>query len=641
MGLTLRKRILLGYAIIAAVLVIAVGWSVASFWRLRTALRDVLVENYRSVVAAESMVAALERQDSGVLMYVAGERELGESTFAQSQTDFHVWYARAIDNITVPGEREILIAIEQEYSRYSAGYLTLRESLLAHGPEVARRQYLDIEYPSFSKIRELCADLQRINSENMMRADKIAGQEARRATVSVGSVAILAIVSAVALATKTSSRILDPLARLKETVADMAHGHFGHEISTGRRDEVGELADEFSNLIRVLRKKEEETVGRFAKQQAKLESLVKSLSDGIVVLDADFRVEMLNPKAEAFLNVTDEDAYGLHFLEILDDQAVFGAIKKSLENKVVPKAIDAVNSTVIYESKVKARHREETRYHAVTALPIRTQAGSLTGVVVVFSDITKYKELDEVKSQFVSTAAHEFRTPLTSITMSVGLLLETEEIRDNKKVRPLIDMIRDDAGRLTRMVNELLDLSKIQAGKIEVRRVSVAASDLVDEALKPFRAEFSDRSIELAKDVPSEFKVRADPDKIVWVIYNLVGNALRYTPAGGRVTVGARSGDSQAVELYVSDTGQGIAREDQTRIFQRFFQVTGNGIHSLPGGAGLGLAISKEIVEAHGGRIWVESQPGKGSTFVFTLQSASKVTETGAKQTGLESDGGG
>ena len=566
MGSNVRKRIIVGYGVIVAILVGVATWSGVNFWRLRETLRDVLVENYRSVVAAESMIAALERQDSGVLLYVAGEAAVGEPIVAASQADFYTWYARATDNITIPGEQEILAKIDQEYKRYSDGYLAVRELVATQGRDVARKQYLETELPVFSKIRQLCADLQAINQENMMQADQVAGRAARGATVSVTGVAVVATLLAVAFASRTLSSVM-----------------------------------------------------------GSLESLVKGLSDGIVVLDSDFRIEMLNSVAERILSVAGKDALGKHLLEVLDDQAVFASIKRSALEKKVPRTVEGAESPVILESRSRWQNREEQRFHAVTSSPIRTQSGELTGVVVVFNDITKYKELDEIRSQFVATVAHEFRTPLTSITMSVGLLLEQQDLRGNSKAKPLLDIIQDDSGRLTRMVSELLDLARIQAGKIEVRRVPVSAKDLVEEALKPLRQQFSDLGINLATDVADDCVVRADPDKIVWVISNLLGNALRYTPRGGTVTAGARKAGEQTVEVYVRDTGQGITPEDQTRIFHRFVQVRGSKVQTLPGGAGLGLAISKEIVEAHQGRIWVESQPGRGSTFIFTLQRGDTV----------------
>ncbi|MEX0973861.1 MAG: ATP-binding protein [Bacillota bacterium] len=567
MSSTVKKRIRIGYGIIVAILVAVATWSGVNFWRLRLALKAVLAENYRSVVAAESMIAALERQDSGVLLYVAGESDLGESIAAASQADFYAWYGRAIDNITIPGEQDILVTVDQEYKKYSDGYLVLREVVATQGRDAARQQYLDTELPVFNKIRQLCADLQAINQEYMMQADRVAGRAAQGATVSVTGVSVAAILVAVVFARSTLSGILESQ-----------------------------------------------------------ESLVRSVTDGIAVLDAGFRIEMLNPVAERILGVSGKDAAGKHFLEVLEDQAIFASIKRSAGEKKVPRTPETTDSPVILESRARWQNREEKRFHAVTASPIRTQNGAPTGIVVVFSDVTRYKEIDEIKSQFVATVAHEFRTPLTSITMSVGLLLEQEDLRGNSKARPLLDIIQDDSGRLTRMVSELLDLARIQAGKIEVRRVPVSTADLVQETLKPLRQQFSDLGIQLATDVAGDCIVRADPDKIVWVISNLVSNALRYTPKGGTVTVGARAAGEQVTELYVRDTGQGIAPEDQARIFHRFVQVKGSKVvQTLPGGAGLGLAISKEIIEAHGGRIWVESQPGQGSTFIFTLQRGDRV----------------
>ena len=250
---------------------------------------------------------------------------------------------------------------------------------------------------------------------------------------------------------------------------------------------------------------------------------------------------------------------------------------------------------------------------------MRTPSGVIPGVVLLLRDITRLRELDRLKSEFVMTASHELRTPLTSINMAVNLLRESAAAKLTDQERALLEACHEDVQRLRALVNDLLDLSKIEAGKLELAFEPVQPRFLGDQALSVIKAQADSKGIELALEVPEDLpEVTADPHKIVWVLVNLLANAVRYTKAGGHIKLtGERVGNQ--VHLAVTDDGEGIPFDLQPRIFDKF-------VHGKPsdggGGSGLGLAICKEIVKAHRGAIWLDSIPGKGSTFTFTLPVA-------------------
>lgn len=621
---SLRSKSLWGFAVLIAVLIFVAVLSTFFFWKLRSTFDRVLVENYRSVVAAESMVAALERQDSGVLLYVSGERELGASIIEASNSDFMIWYARALDNITIPGEREVLGDIREEYAKYTSGYLTLRDVVASSGADQARRFYIDNMLPVFNRLRNLCAELQKMNHDNMIKANEIAGAEAKRAILSVTVFTLAAVVVSAAFATRSLAAIFDPISRLKENIRRIARGHLDEEIEVKTADEIGELAREFSAMMRSIKERDAESIRRIESEKAKLEGMIDSLTDGVILLDSAFIVEMMNPVAEEITGVREERAAGKHFLEVLNDPGLFSMIRSSMSPKTPDSPPGKTGTSEGYIFEVPGKENGKRFYYAVHAAPIRTKQGHFAGTAVIFNDVTRYKEIDDLKSHLVSTVSHEFRTPLTSITMSVGLLLELDSLKADPRAQELLEIIKDDAERLTRIVSDLLDLSRVQAGKIELRKVPIRAREIIDESAKPLLAQFNAKKIHFVIDVEEDFTVRADPDKIVWVISNLLGNALRYTPEQGTIVVGARQDDDQ-VRFFVSDTGVGIPPEYHKRIFERFVQVREGRVSGPRGGAGLGLAISREIVEAHGGKIWVESEPGKGSTFIFTLPKSSQV----------------
>jgi NtrC-family two-component system sensor histidine kinase KinB len=255
-------------------------------------------------------------------------------------------------------------------------------------------------------------------------------------------------------------------------------------------------------------------------------------------------------------------------------------------------------------------------HYEYSITPVQESAGKMLGVVVLLHNVTKLKELDRMKDEFVMTASHELRTPLTSIGMSIDLLRERAEDRFDQPDRELLDVAHEEVERLKNLVNELLDLTRIESGRIPLRFSEVSVRRLLETALMPFRSQAKEQSVELALQISGELPpVWADAAKLTLVVTNLVGNALRYTPAAGHVWVSAESAGPW-VHICVRDEGKGIPPELQAKIFDKFVQIDGAG---RPGGGGLGLALAKEIVRAHHGSIWVESEPGKGSLFTVVL----------------------
>jgi NtrC-family two-component system sensor histidine kinase KinB len=250
---------------------------------------------------------------------------------------------------------------------------------------------------------------------------------------------------------------------------------------------------------------------------------------------------------------------------------------------------------------------------------IRGKERTLSGIVLLLRDVTRLKEVDQLKSEFVMAASHELRTPLTSLGMSVDLLQEHVASTLAEKDRELLQAAHEEVHRMKALVNDLLDLSRMEAGRIGLELETVSVQTLFDEVRGVFKSQLDIKAIALTSALmENPPKIHVDANKITWVLTNLVSNALRYVNPGGHIQLSAvRIGPN--VHLSVRDDGPGIPPEYQTRIFQKFIQVKGR----ETGGTGLGLAICKEIVRAHGGAIWVESSPDHGSTFTFTLPVAS------------------
>jgi signal transduction histidine kinase len=261
---------------------------------------------------------------------------------------------------------------------------------------------------------------------------------------------------------------------------------------------------------------------------------------------------------------------------------------------------------------------EKRSYFRPKITKIPDGSGGLYGVVTLLQDVTQFKELDRMKSDFIATLSHEFRTPLTSINMSVDILNQGILGPLNSKQKELMDSTREDCTRLTKLARELLQLSKLESGKLQMRDEQLNLRSVVESSLRPLQLQFQGKDVRLSIAIPSGLPVLvADEQQISWVITNIVTNALKFTDSGGQVCVRAEEKDG-SILVEVEDTGHGIAEENLGKIFDKFVQVKQIS-DATPGSVGLGLAIAKEIVEAYGGRIWAKSEVGKGSTFSFVL----------------------
>jgi signal transduction histidine kinase len=276
-----------------------------------------------------------------------------------------------------------------------------------------------------------------------------------------------------------------------------------------------------------------------------------------------------------------------------------------------------------YESVIEVYDQGgQLKYFLPQAVPIVDGDDKrFIGVTLVLGDVTNLRRLDEMKSGLLSVVSHELKTPLTSIRMAAHLLLEERVGPLNQKQTELLMASRDDADRLHRIIENLLDMGRLESGRGELDLRPESAEKLLSESVEPFHSSFRDRGIELTTQVaPDVPEVLVDRTRIAHVFNNLLGNALKYTPPGGAVQVSAEPAGEGYVKITIADNGCGIPAEHLPHVFERFFRVPGQSSES---GAGLGLAIARDIIAAHGGQISVESSVGKGSKFSFTVRARS------------------
>jgi NtrC-family two-component system sensor histidine kinase KinB len=457
-------------------------------------------------------------------------------------------------------------------------------------------------------VRETCIALRKINQKTMFHANEEAKSIAKRAVWSVLTIGIAAISIGFGFSLVLSNLIVKPLRQIMKATQKIADGDYDTIIATSSSDELGLLAREFNAMVSKVKSYHDLNIHQILMEQKKNEAILRDIDDGIIVLDSELKVTNVNPMAARALNIETDVAYNQHCLEVLKDEGIFNYIKQAAESGQLP-VVEAE------ENILTIRRENVDHYYEFSITPIQVQRNeSMAGVVLVLRDVTRLKELDRLKSEFVMAVSHELRTPLTSMNMSIELLRETVTEKLTSKERELFDAAHEELQRMRALINDLLDLSKIEAGKMEMEFERVPVRMMFEKSVSLFKLQAEEKTIhlyfELKEDLPD---VVADANKITWVLTNLISNALRYTRT--EIRLFAEKIGTQ-IHISVRDNGIGIPFEDQSRIFDKFVQVKDN---VNTGGTGLGLAICKEIVRAHKGTIWVDSIPNEGSTFTFTL----------------------
>lgn len=612
--ISLKSKIFGLIIIIIAALLISTGWSIYNFFKLENSIDSIMQANYRSIVAAQNMIVVLERQDSAELAYMFEKSSEMINNFRLNEGEFLKWLSRAEDNITADEETEILEKINSYYDEYLNKFIILIQiNPAADQQEDLKKYYYNDILPLFGNIKDECRNLLTLNQDKMLALEEDAKRNVRLATYSTIGISLGTIIFGLFLAFYLAGKIVNPLKLFVKKIKKISEGDYSQRLNVVGDYETSELSREFNNMVEKLYQYDL----RIKKEKNKAQAIVESIDDGVIVTDEKNKIILVNRAAERELGIKEKDSLDRHFLEVVKLNEVFQIIEK-VNKKPDIDISEKFTIIAIGENNSK-------KYFKVNANQIKVEDKKNSGVVTLFQDITKLKEIDNMKSDFISKVSHEFRTPLTSITMAVGLLLDEITGKLNKKQKEMLNIAREDTSRLTNLVSELLDLSKMEAGTIKMDIIPHDIVNIIKSSIKPFKLSLQDKKITLKvleeKKLPY---VRADFNKIVWVMNNLISNAIRYTPDDGTGLIEIKFKRlSNKILVSISDNGKGISESDQKKIFKKFVQLKEEeGIQKS--GAGLGLAISKEIIDAHGGNIWVRSELNKGSTFYFTLKTVSK-----------------
>jgi PAS domain S-box-containing protein len=359
-----------------------------------------------------------------------------------------------------------------------------------------------------------------------------------------------------------------------------------------------------------------ERTDQLAAEKELISVTLASLTDGVIVVDTEKRIVLLNPVAENLTDVRYDYIKGHLVSDVfqLVDERNGGPLESPIDCVLNSQGTGPATKC----GNLIGKNGSECPV-AAAAAPIRTGNGPVMGVVMVLHDLRQEREIDRMKTDFISSVSHELRTPLTSIRAYTATILRDRNITDKTKY-DFLAVILEETERLTNLVNQLLEVSHLESGTVRIVRESVDIPAVVEQVVTALELLAQDKNIQLETDVCDQLPILlGDKDKIQSIISNLLSNAIKFTPQGGRVSVSVRQQTDELL-IRVSDTGVGIPREELPRIFERFYR--GRRTSEQVKGTGLGLAIVKELVTMHGGRVGVESEPGRGTTFTVVLPVA-------------------
>ena len=600
---SLRRRLWLGFGGMLLILALVSALSVIVFTRYSHALERVFRENYDSAVYCDAMKDALDRLDLSAQrrLWDAAAVDPHETSARIAQFDDNL--ARQLNNVSLPGEAQASQTLAREWDLYRAEYVSWMGSGRTPDADSYRQKLL----PVHDRLKGVAQQIADMNMRNMVSVDG----RAKRTLVSVRNALLVLVIAGTALAAllvgAVAATILRPLKALTHCADEISRGNFDLKVHARSSDEIGQLAGAFDTMaarLREFRRKDDE---RLARTRQATQVAIDSLAEPVLLIGPDRVVEIANRAAQSGFGFGAGAAIdGLH-LEWLS--RLYDSVRETGQPFNPPG----------YGSAIQVFEDGHERFLLPHAVPVVDAAGAVIGVTIILVDVTRLRHADELKSGLLSAVSHELRTPLTSARMALGLLTGGRVGSFSDTQSKLLNAARQDVERLYRIIENLLNASRIEAGMANVQPRPMAPRELIALAVDPLRQAAAERELRIDIDLPDDLPFAwADPANIGYALGNLVANAVEYTPAGGAVRVWAR-GEGQVLRFGVDDTGPGIPPEYAGRLFDKFFRLPRDGGRR---GAGLGLSIAKQIVEAHGGKI--EFSPGSagGSSFQFTLPVA-------------------
>ncbi len=588
---SLRTRIRNGTLIMLALIVLLGAYTLPRLYSLGSAIRNTLYRNYLSIESAQHMHAALSRLE------LAERDGNAQQELPSARDEFMHWMNVENNDFTEVGEPELAHDIESRATKLFGE--------IASAPPGARHD------ADFEALHARLDDLIEMNRAAMFRADSRSSRISRRLAYEYTGGLMAVLLFGAALSWGLGYRLAKPLSELVDRLRGISQRKTQMRLGPQMLAELEAVAREFNQMAERLEQYDKLNVERLLYEKSKTEAIIESLEDGVVLIDSHGIVAHINEIASLILGIEPADALGSPFDDLSSNHPHYLRVRDALRS---------LRKSGPMEQRVEVQLHVRGRDHSyiLKPMPLHEAEGRTFGTLLILQDVTYIRDQDRARTNLVATLSHELRTPLTSLALSAELLRREQE-NFMPKQRELLQAILEECSRMRQLTDNLLNLARGEIPSIAIQRQRLDVARIAEDAVHRFAIQAGEKQVNLSAKIEATPEVNGDPIKLSWVVSNLIGNALRYTPEGGTIEVTTQPGERSA-RLEVADSGPGIAPELRDYIFERFAQYGANEIEK--GSAGLGLAIVKDIVEAHGGRIYVESNNGHGSRFIVELPAA-------------------
>ncbi|MFZ6024431.1 MAG: ATP-binding protein [Bacteroidota bacterium] len=572
----IKQKLQLGMGLLFAMILLLALLSVFYIHRLSKDTKNILVANYNTLDYSRKMQLAL---DNNILL--PENRQLFSHNLALQQK-----------NITETGEAELTTSL--------ATHFALLQQNLNDSQQV-------------KNIRRDISNIMLLNMQAIQRKNKVAAGTSDNSIFWISIMGTICFIIAFTLLFNLPGNIANPVRELTVSIREIAERNYSRRLHFSKKDEFGELAASFNTMAEKLEEYQASSVQKLLIEKKRIETLINNMNDPVIGLDENMKILFMNHMALKISGLKSEQVIGKSVETLaLRNDLIRSLVQETYEN-------NRQKETTKLPVKIYADNKES--YFAKEIIPIKIiptgeQIEKLIGTVILLQNITPYKELDFAKTNFIATVSHELKTPISSIRMSLDLLENKQLGELNREQKSMVESIKEDTTRLLKITGELLNMTQVETGSIQMSVIPASVHEIIDYAISANKVAADDKKIVLVREVPDNISaVLADKDKTAWVLNNLVSNAIRYSYENASVTIAAKE-ENNRIRFSVSDTGQGIEPRYIDRVFDRYFRIPG----TKKEGTGLGLSISREFIEAQGGRMELVSEYGKGSEFAFYLE---------------------
>jgi len=558
---TVKRKIRLGTLFFFFLLLLSGGIGIYYLVRLKDDAKLILTNNYESLDYCHTMQRALDSIGTDREKYLV----VFDSALKKQER-----------NITEPGEQNATVSLREQFQLLSKGEKAL----------ISR-----------NKIDEQLQTILAVNMTAIEKKNKIAEATAEKALTYISIISAIIFIVALTFSFNFPSIITGPINDFREAIRQIADKNYKHRVNITSKDEFGQMATAFNAMAERLEYFESSNLNKLIFEKARAEAVINSLKDASIGINRNNTILFANQQALQLLGLKAEDTIGRPVADLSARNDLLRFLIADETNKPFKIVVDG----------------KENYY---TKEVIEVSQSDTTSKVIVLKNITSFKELDVAKTNFIATISHELKTPLASSDFSLKLLEDNRVGQLSAEQKDLVHQLKNDNQRMLRILSELLNMSQVEAGKIQLKMQVVNPKSVVDASVQAVYSAAKEKQITVVQKIDDDLPViKTDPDKINWVLNNFLTNAIKYSPEESEVMISVEHNNS-SISFSVADKGQGIDEQYLGRIFERYFQVPGR---SDKKGSGIGLAICKEFIEAMNGKIWVKSRTGEGSVFGFDL----------------------